>query len=131
MLHSSCFLCSGSASGREANLPASILAAREPGNASIWQSVEFSGCQTQGGGSNTGQFKRTINVLLEGSLRIFAGLLSFSNTETGCVQTCWKAIVSIENTDVIFSFFILYHSAPLFSLNYRGSNKAFAAVLQK
>lgn len=27
--------------------------------------------------------------------------------ETGCVQTCWKAIISIENTDVIFPFVLL------------------------
>ena len=72
-LHTSWFLCSGSASGREASSPIRTLAAREPGKANIRQSAEFSavrlGEEVQTLGSPNEQetfFRRGLCVFLLG-----------------------------------------------------------------
>lgn len=79
--------------------------------------AQVSGSQRsfQGGGSNTGQFKRTVKGFFLGG----GGHCMFSSYSISPIwkqvvfRSVGKTLVSIENTDVIFSFYSLSFSPSL------------------
>lgn len=130
-----CFLCSGSASGAwkvgDNVLPAHWLqeSPEKPVSGTIMQ---FSRCQAQKGDSNTGQPKRTIHVLYEGSSVYFSWVPLFSRHGNRLhSDLLWKPSFAYKIRMLFSPFILLCHSAPFFCFDYRGSNRAFAAVPQK
>lgn len=129
MLHYSCFLCSASGTGDK-------VTCQHAGCKGAWkskclaQSWTFQAVRLRKEAQTLGSQKEQQMFFTRGHL-YFCWVTLFSQYGNRLhSDLLWKPSLAYKIL-MLFSPFILCHSAPLFCFNYRGSNKAFAAVSQK